>query len=122
MVLLTIDYNEARLRRDLPNSRALVGITPSEKVRASAAEATQVLEGIRPHAQSDTMWRFLEALVRQTFDEQLTYSACEMACRLSPPEYAEIAQRVRRDQPERPFLLTALQESWAEWVRGRFDP
>lgn len=118
MVILTIRYNEARLRRDLPNSMALVGITPNEKVRASAAEATQALEGIRPHVQSDTMWKFLEALVRQTFDEQLTYSACEMACRLSPERYDEMAERVTRDLPGRPELQRVIRATRDRWESG----
>jgi hypothetical protein len=104
-------YHEARLDRDFPNSMSLVGITPNEFVKLRREQVDSALSIIRS-AQDKSLWRLLDGLALQDFDEDLVWTALEIAARLSQSKFEEIAQTLKRIHPDEAWIVERIVENW----------
>jgi hypothetical protein len=112
-----LEYHSAREHRDLPNSMALIGITPDDYVKAQAARADAALEVIRQH-QGQGLWRFLSRLATQTFDDGLVWTGTEIAARLSPERFDQIAAEAVKKVPANGWIVERVRE---RWLRSRSE-
>jgi hypothetical protein len=89
-VLAIMRYHEARLGRDFPNSMSLVGMTPDQSVANHMKKLAAELGHLQLMASEPGAWDLLKALVLQRFDDQLRYSASEIASRTVPITYGQL--------------------------------
>lgn len=119
--LALLEYHQSRERRDLPNSMALVGISPDEFVKQQEAEVERSFELIRQR-QSEDLWRLLRTLVLQNFDDGLVDTASEVAARLSPERFAKLAAEVEKSQPAKSWIMGRNQSRWIPMPRNTNAP
>lgn len=88
-IILTARYCDEALKRDLPNSMALSGITPGQKVR----EQKRVLKGLTEQLkvyQVESLWKLLGALASQQWDRPMRIYGLEIALLLSHERYVRL--------------------------------
>jgi hypothetical protein len=106
-----IGYHRSREQRDLPNSMARIGISPDEYVKQQEAKVERSFELIRQR-QSEDLWRLLRILILQNFDDGLVDTASEIAARLSPERFTELAAEVDRAQPAKSWIMDRAKGRW----------
>lgn len=106
-----LEYHDARLKRDLPNSMALSGIDPKNFVDKQQRRTDSALLSIKVQ-ESIYLWRMLEKLASQDFDEDLMWTSCEITARLSPSKFEIILNEVQRLHPERKRMFRILRSRW----------
>lgn len=91
-----LEYHDARLKRDLPNSMALSDVKPNNFVANQQRRADSAFLSIKAQESND-LWRILEKLSNQSFDEDLMRTSCEIAARLSPSKFMMVEQGGNND-------------------------
>lgn len=109
-------YHDSRIHRDLPNSMALVGTTPDEFVEGHMKKLEAELVALRGMTAQPRMLEILKALILQESDDQLTYSACEIACRTMPQAYRQMMRDVSRPPLSRPRLVQVMSQVETRWA------
>ncbi len=101
--------------RDLPNSMALVGMTPDQFVDRQIKQANLALAFIRKH-QTRNLWLVIDRLATQTFDDELIFHSCELAIRLSPNKFNALADKVVKLHPGNKWIVQRTRERWlVQW-------
>lgn len=103
--------------RDLPNSMALVGITPDQFVDKQIKRANSALAFIRK-LQTRDLWLVIDRLATQTFDDELIFHSCELAIRLSPKRFSALAAKVEKLHPGKKWIVESTRERWLVQWRG----
>jgi hypothetical protein len=106
-----LEYHDARMKRDLPNSMALTGPAQDKFMKQHNKRIIFALNSIRSKESSD-LWRLLGKLGSQNFDEDLVWTAFEIAARLSPPKFETIAKDVERLHPDQTWIIENIRERW----------
>lgn len=99
-----LEYDDAALHRDLPNSMSLKGITPNEFVRQQEARTDASFALIRKQS-NDEFWRLLEVMASQNFDDHLVVTAGELAVRLDPGRFYAFAAKAIQANPDGAWML-----------------
>lgn len=112
-----VQFADARVRRDLPSSHALRGISPNAFVERQEEIVLDVSSALA--AQTPKRLRmFLVAMACQEFDLELTRSASELAFRICKSLGAELRGTVRECRPEALSIFdegrTRLDEEWGK--------
>jgi hypothetical protein len=90
---LVVDYYVAMMKRDLPNSMALVGTTPAQFVAAQQEQLESITGQLRTK-DNPGLWDVVEMMATQQFDETLVRAASEIAWRVSPNQFTALAARL----------------------------
>lgn len=106
-----LEYDDARKHRDLPNSMAVVGISLGEHY-AQLVERTEKAFGYVRAKESPDLWRLLEKMAVQDFDDELARTAFEIADRLSAARFALMADEVIKLHSERRDLVEMTRWDW----------
>lgn len=106
-----LEYHEARMHRDLPNSMTLVGITPNEYIRIQERRVEAAFALIKKKQSAD-LWKLLSALVMQDFAEELMGTALEIAARISPAEFEKLATKALKVRPDYDWMIAGIRELW----------
>ena len=110
-------FHEARLQRDLPNSMARVGESPTEAA-ARAGRAADVALGAIGTRLGD-IWPVISALASQSFDDDLVFSAAEAAARLAPDRFDSLRSHALGQRAESREIFDRVRERWlAKPVEG----
>jgi len=117
VVAQVLEYHSAREKRDLPNSMALSGISPEEFVKQEAARADASLARIRA-GQTGDLWRLLQVMASQTFDDGLVFTAAEIAARLTPSRFEAMASVAAKARPENAWIFERIRERWLTAKKG----
>jgi len=117
VVAQVLEYHSAREKRDLPNSMALSGISPEEFVKQEAARADASLARIRA-GQTGDLWRLLQVMASQTFDDRLVFTAAEIAARLTPSRFEAMASVAAKARPENAWIFERIRERWLTAKKG----
>lgn len=119
---LVLEFHETRLKRDLPNSMTLLGITPNEAVERSILALERLLDQLRVTAEEDT-WTLLGAMVLQDFDEHLIWTAGEIAFELSRHRFDEWEAGMPRESVTRKATFRRIRERFSvHAVSGFTEP
>ena len=105
-----LDFHDARLQRDLPNSMARVGESPTEAA-ARAGRAADVALGAIGNRLVD-IWHVVSALASQNFDDELVYSAAEAAARLTPDRFDSLRSQALAQRRESREIFDRVRERW----------
>ena len=115
-----LEYHDARMHRDYSVSMALVGITPNQFGYLQDERVESAFGSIRAQESPD-LWRLLEKMAALDFnddlavsDDDLAWTAFEIADRLSPARFAMIAQEVVKLHPERARFIKIVREDWED--------
>ena len=106
-----LEYHDACGHRDWPNSMALIGITPTEYVAQQVKRINSALDYIQAH-ETEKLWRLLEALALQSFDEDFLWTAGELVARLSPDKFDIFTTRVVKVHPRQAWIIERIRERW----------
>ena len=85
------------MKRDLPNSMAIVG-SPEEHVAALRARLNALVPQLR-RCDRRELWELLRVMATQTDDETLVATASEIAWRLSHDRFNDLEAHVRVETP-----------------------
>ncbi len=108
-----IAYLDARPHRDLPNSHTLEGITPDRFVTQQMTRIDAAFKRLRTYSTTVQLWQALKALAVQDFDEDLVITACEIAYRLSPARFDEIAAAIEKSNPSQSPIIQITRDRWS---------
>ena len=108
-----LTYHDAQLHRDFPNSMALKGITPNQYVELEIKQIDTALKRLRKSSSED-LWRVISAMALQDFNEELVWTACEIAARVSRDRFETIAADVVRLHPEEAWIIKRTRERWLD--------
>lgn len=109
-----LEYHSAREKRDLPNSMVLSGTSPGEFVEQQVARADAALARMGS-GQEEDLWPLLQAMASQTFDDGLAFTAAEIAARLAPLRFEQIANVAVKAHPDNAWVFERTRE---RWLRG----
>lgn len=91
---LVVEYYIVAMKRDLPNSMAIVGTTPREYVAGLQVQLDSLVVQLSQHDCGE-LWALLRVMATHDADETLVGTASEIAWRLSPDRYNELDAYVR---------------------------
>lgn len=106
-----LEYQDAQLHRDFPNSMTLRGMTPDQYVGLQIKRVDSALKRIQ-NSNLDDVWRLIRAMGVQDFDEDLVWTAGEIAARISPGKFEELAADIVRLHPERSWIVERTRARW----------
>jgi hypothetical protein len=102
-----VAYHEARERRDFPN--AMARAAPPEPEPGARLE--RALQALRLH-DGDALWRIVRAMTLQRDDDGLVWTGVEVAARLAPKRLDALADALRRERPDRGWIVDRIRERW----------
>ena len=86
-------FNDAQMRRDFPNSMVWGDQLPAH-LRKADEDMALAFRWIQQHMEKQSE-EILEALLEQTFDEDLVWTSAEIAYRISPALLDRLGRRAR---------------------------
>lgn len=106
-----VGYVQGLEQRELPNSMAIQGVSPDEKVRLAQQRCDRALDVVRTGLSED-IWRVLAAMAFQD-DDILALAGFEMLARLSPDRFNASAERTLGKRPNRKEMIARVRQRWA---------
>jgi len=95
---LVVDYYITAMKRDLPNSMAIVGSAPAEYVAGLGKQLDSLVGQIR-RSDAAELWDLLQAMATQDADDTLIATSSEIAWRLSHDRFKVLAAEVAATTP-----------------------